>query len=496
MYKVGIIGFGVVGKSVLSFLRDKKIHQACRQQDSLPAKLVMQCQHIAVWDKRVLDSNELELLGASSAVFVDGSSLDLAVFIQSNDFVVASPGIDLGPYQMFAHKIVTELDFFSAFFCKPVLAITGSAGKTTITKLLGSLANLVAINTPCNSEGGTDGGVSCRVAMGGNVGIGMLDLISKQDEIDVAIIELSSFQLEFNAHFTPIVAIYTNVYPNHLDRHKTLDGYWQAKASMIRLEQSPRVIIASHDLLQGQASSLIIDDLVKTRSRIIVTTDQPANLVDVSLPTFDALYMHDTQVILATYHDGICTKKHVLIEHIMLPTITFVANWLQVVAGLYALGFAIEQLPAMLLKAQSEKLLPEFAHRVRHCATVRGVDFYDDSKSTIAQATLAAANRLALLQRPIIIIVGGLGKGIDRSWLMDAFANIPQIKKVFCFGPESHQFVGAEACATLADVVSAVASSMTPGDIVLFSPSGTSFDFFKNYEHRGQVFEQLVQKLA
>ena len=100
--------------------------------------------------------------------------------------------------------------------------------------------------------------------------------------------------------------------------------------------------------------------------------------------------------------------------------------------------------------------------------------------------------------KPYVIgsILGGLGKGIDRSWLMPALAKIPQIKQIFCFGPESSQFVGASEYETLEDVMQAIGKVMVAGDLVLFSPSGTSFDFFKNYEHRGQVFEQLVQKLA
>ena len=147
------------------------------------------------------------------------------------------------------------------------------------------------------------------------------------------------------------------------------------------------------------------------------------------------------------------------------------------------------------MEAVQQTLLSDLQHRVRHCATVRGVAFYDDSKSTVAEATYAAAERLADSGRPMIIILGGLGKGADRSWLMPALEKLDNVKQIFCFGPECAVFPGAKACDTLEAVMDGVDDIMLPGDLVLFSPSGSSFDFFKNYEHRGQIFEGLVKRL-
>ena len=96
----------------------------------------------------------------------------------------------------------------------------------------------------------------------------------------------------------------------------------------------------------------------------------------------------------------------------------------------------------------------------------------------------------------LIIDPLGVNDKIDRSWLMPELAKMHPVKHIFAFGPESHQFPGATACNTLEEVIQVIGLIMKDGDIVIFSPSGTSFDFFKNYEHRGKVFEQLVQKLA
>ncbi len=484
MYKIGILGFGVVGKSALALLAHppQATINVVEKAKRLMAMAASGCK-VTIWDKRVLDDQEQALLMAAGATQVDAGRVLLADFLASTDIVIASPGVDLSSYQVFSEKIVTELDIFSAYFQKPVVAITGSAGKTTVTKLLGALASMLS----------TSDGHPCRVVIGGNVGIGMLDLIGKQDEIDVAVIELSSFQLEFNQHFSPSVAIYTNLYPNHLDRHKTLAQYWQAKAAMVKKQVVSNVVILSHELA---IMPMVAETFASKQQNILITADHELAPQSIKLANFSLLYPKNNAIMLATYQHGRCEKSVVLIDQITFPDITFLANWLQVLAGLYALGLVVERLPSVLTKAVAEGLLPAFAHRVRLVASLRGVDFYDDSKSTIAQATLAAVVRLAKQGRPIMLILGGLGKGIDRSWLMGSLKAVPGIKKVLSFGPERAQFAGSVQYETLEEVIDAIGQMMVAGDVVLFSPSGTSFDFFKNYEHRGLVFEQLVQRLA
>ncbi len=500
MYKLGIIGFGVVGKSVLSFLRNTKNHVSnTGDATSNVARIVRECETIEVWDKRALNDEELLLLEQARAVFVNGTDVGLDSFFQHNDFVVASPGIDLSAYKQWRHKIVCELDFFSAFFSKPVVAITGSVGKTTITRLLGVLANKLPVSVaspwPINSEDRTH----VRAAIGGNIGIGMLDLVGHQQDIDTAIVELSSFQLEFSTHFVPAVAIYTNIYPNHLDRHGTIKSYCAAKTTMLHKQEAGNIAIFSHELLTGPSARFMADELEQIRSQIVVTSPHKlkrAAITAIPVSCFHLVYLDGKQIILASYENYKSAASIILVDNVELPDITFTSNWVQVIAGLYLMGLAVDKLPMLLKKTTTEDLLPGLGHRVHLCATVKGVDFYDDSKSTITQATLAAVERLAEQKRPIIVILGGLSKGIDRSWLMTALGKISYIKRVFCFGPESSQFEGAEEYETLEALMQAVGSIMTTGDIVLFSPSGTSFDFFKNYEHRGQVFEQLVQNLA
>lgn len=510
MYKLGIIGFGIVGKSALLFLR--KYHGTNQTNGADASTEAMQEVDteqtfgvIEVWDKRPLEPQEKELVRGYGATLVDSTEVDLQHFMQRQDFIVVSPGVDVSAYPHLQHKLLCELDFFATFFKKPTVAITGSVGKTTITRLLGLLipslpvASSLPLLGSCGALFAAQGKKQINAVVGGNVGIGMLDLVGLQPDLDAAVLELSSFQLDFNHSFGPSIAIWTNLYANHLDRHKTMANYFKAKSNLLKTQQPNHVGIVSYDLLAGEMHAHFVEFMPKYRGQLfVVATHRLSEQEILAVPREDfyLLYHEKGTIIFEMYKQKYCLQRLLLVEDVHFPDITFLINWLQVAAGLYAIGLDLAQLPATLTAISTEALLSNLAHRVRHFATIRGVDFYDDSKSTIAQSTLAAVQRLAATNRPITLIIGGLSKGVDRSWLMQALSNIKQVKRVFCFGPESAQFAGATACADLEQVVAAVHAVMQPDDIVLFSPSGTSFDFFKNYEHRGQVFEQLIKKLA
>ena len=504
MYNLGIIGFGVVGKSILSFLR-KYHHQgqvAIDQDFAEPTDQLF--ESVEVWDKRPLDATERALIQAYGAHVADSSIIDLTTFVASHDYVIASPGVDVSACGAYQHKVLCELDFFANFFKKPTIAITGSLGKTTTTKLIDALAQLLPVGQRARAaafqamrEQLPDATV-LRPWEGGNIGTGMLDLISEQDNFDCAILELSSFQLERSKKFASDIAVWTNFYPNHLDRHKTLEQYFEAKLNLFLAQRADQVAIMSSDLLYGPIGDTVHRALKQVRAELVVCSQSALtpvlqNILPERRVTF--ITNEQGQAILQVVANGTVMHREHIITMADLPPVTFASNWLQVIATLYAMGLDLSKL-ASVLHEHRESLLSDLQYRVRHFATVRGVDFYDDSKSTIAQATLAAVHKIAEQGRPINLIIGGLGKGVDRSWLMEELQQLPAIKRLFCFGPECAVFAQATAHATLESVMGALALVMEPGEIVLFSPSGTSFDFFRNYEHRGQVFESLVKKLA
>lgn len=509
MYKLGIIGFGVVGKSVLAFLNGKKNDILVADQQLFDDPYDGQCFDVTVWDNRSLSHDEQQLLQMYGGKVADTEQLCMRDFIKRNDFIIASPGVNLNDFHDLRDKFLCELDFFTTFFRKPSIAITGSLGKTTITKVIHHLASRLA-HLPSNQlpKSSAQLGLSdhynerktLSVGIGGNVGIGMLDLAKHHDDYDLAVLELSSFQLEQNKGFSPDIAIWTNFYSNHLDRHVSLQDYFDAKFSMLRYQHERQAALLSRELFEGETGVLMQKRLPAIKSHLYICSagDYDQDFIgSIQRERFSFFYADGNDLMLVHVHDKRAGQPVKLFDIRSFTDITFKQNWIQIFAALYLLGLDTAQLPA-LLKVMSAKDLGDYHHRVEHFATINGVDFYDDSKSTVIQATQTAIKKLAASGRPITLILGGLSKGADRSSLMGVLAQIPEVKKVYCFGKDCNAFQagGCKIFQSLEDVMADIARTMQPGDQVLFSPSGASYDFFKNYIHRGQVFKKLVHDLA
>lgn len=374
-------------------------------------------------------------------------------------------------------------------------------GKTTVTKLLGALISRVPLlpagKRPCTHCDYLHDKTQVKAVVGGNIGIGMLDLVQRQDDYDIGVLELSSFQLHLNKKFAPDVAIWTNWYPNHLDHHATAQEYFDAKLNLLRSQRENQVAIVSADLFSGPTAQWMNQSVATLRSSLCICAPHPVDasfIASVKKDFFKVFYIEDSSLVKAVVNKGTMTIKEKIFDVDQLPDVTFVQNWIQVLVALYALGMDMQQLYNFL--QSNESLIDDHHHRLEHFATIKDVDFYDDSKSTVIQSTIAAFNKLTERQRPIIVIVGGLSKGADRSTLIPALHSSPYLKKVICFGKDCASLGGDCVYATLEDAVNDVAKIMRPGDQVLFSPSGSSFDLFKDYKHRGDVFKQLIKKLG
>jgi len=520
MYNVGIVGFGVVGRSILSFLNEKK-GQAINHDDH-------EIMRLSIWDARVLSAEEQLFINDYGASVIDPAQVSLEDFLRNNDYIVASPGVDLNDYQKYHNKFLCELDFFSTFFSKPVIAITGALGKTTTTKLLGKLTSLVSYlsleqkkGTQQNKFKDYFGNTKAITSViGGNIGIGMLDLVKQQESYDLGVLELSSFQLELNKKFAPDIAIFTNFYANHLDRHKTLEAYFEAKFSIIRYQRPDQIAILSLDLLTGDGAHLLNNYLPAVKSQVcFVAQELPDQelLKKINRPEYLLFYVKEHNLYVTSVRNSTCEQAFKLFDLTVLPATTFLSNWLQILTTLYILGADLLALEHIFKTDRQAFVLDDHHHRVEYFATINHVDFYNDSKSTVIQATQAAVEQLARHNKPIILILGGLSKGVDRSPLVSYLKTIKNIKKVYCFGKDSDVFlsnysdartgeavgrlevqernIGCTYFPTLEEIIQDIKKTMKPGDLVLFSPSGSSFDLFKNYEHRGQVFKDLVLRL-
>ncbi|HBL98745.1 TPA: UDP-N-acetylmuramoyl-L-alanine--D-glutamate ligase [Candidatus Dependentiae bacterium] len=469
--RIGIWGLGVSGRAILSYLAT----QECS---------------LSVLEKQLPEN--LSSKGIKTPTFFKDPN-ERTQFFTTNDLIVPSPGIDITP-ELAAHqtdtaphglnhKILTEIDLFASAWHKPLIAITGTLGKTSTTHLLSMLL----------SAHGK------KIATGGNIGIGMLDLIPLQEKSDYAVLELSSFQLE-HAHFiAPNLAIITNLYENHLDRHKTMVGYFDAKKQIL-LHQKP----GQQALLPLELAPLIRADKNLKDRHLSWFTSKNIETVRVEFQTADnnlndTLFCLDSNghIVMHTISHENAAPIHLLGAQ-AIPTLSFKENWITLAAACHLLGFSLQAILQNL-----ELSIPH--NRLEFVATVNGVTYINDSKSTIIQATSAAVNSITASMKeqskhPLILLLGGVSKGVDRTRHL---SGLKKVSLVLCFGKEAkiladaclHEGIAAESYDQLEPALEAAHKKAPPGATVLFSPGGASFDLFKNYEERGQRFITLVHEM-
>ncbi len=436
--KIGIWGFGKVGRSYLTF---------CAAQG-------ISC---TIYDQRPLTPDELALIKQRNATAAQ--HISLADFLSQQDIILASPGIDTNPYRNQA-QFMCELDLFSEAWHKPYIGITGTLGKTTITTLLGQLLSK-----------------ALPVAVGGNIGTPMLDLLPQQPNVDLAILELSSWQLEHTNACSPAIAIWTNLFANHLDRHQTMEAYLHAKARILTYQKPQEYLIAPFSLR---------DQILITGTQATccwISTEDLTQQIALLGKNECAIYIRNDTIIRHTHNEQVALNSTN-----NLPKQGFLSNWLILLATLNRL-----KLPLALLSKDTACALP---HRLEQIAASLPGIYINDSKSTTAASTLAAIGMYQ--HQPIMLIIGGLSKGIDRTELIAQLP--PSIKKVFCFGKEAHELLrictmhckDAYAYDTLTEVMETLKTIVQENDIVLFSPSGASFDLYANYEERGNHFKLLA----
>lgn len=439
--KIGIWGLGVVGTAVLNFLRTQNVQLSIIEPNlSEEQKVFYEQQNIAVWDQKNIQD-----------------------FFEYNDYVIPSPGIDCDKFKINKNKLYAELDLFAENFKKPYIAITGTLGKTTVTTLLSTALTY-------NKNG---------IFTGGNIGIGCCEALKTQDQHDFAVLEVSSFQLEYCKEFAPDVAIWTNFYPNHLDRHITQDNYFAAKLQLLRNQkpgQKAIVPITLADQLQQHTLASTI---------YYVATEKPTLEQLQKVSKASAAYWIEDNAVVYNYNN-----KQTAIFQIPAQHNHFQENLVVTAAALHILG----QETTGILSTQVA-----FEHRKEFIATINGVDFYNDSKATVPQATLAAL--AALPHKQTILILGGLSKGVDRKSLIEQLPS--HVCHIICFGKEKELL--AAYCAAynktyscydnLEECFTASVRLSQPDMQVVFSPAGASFDLFGNYKLRGECFKKLVQEI-
>ena len=380
------------------------------------------------------------------------------------DLIVVSPGVpvdapSLVQARSLGETVIGEIELAAQFFPGTIVAITGSNGKTTTTTLAGEL--IAASGFP--------------TIVGGNIGTPAISLVEGATPETMAVLEVSSFQLETIQTFRPKVAVVLNVTPDHLDRHRTFAAYVDAKARIFENQQeSDFAVLNADDPTCAELSG-------RTRARVFwFSRKKEVN---------QGAYTRDGQII---FSDTKTESEVMPISEIPLKGTHNLENVLAAICVGAVMGCKSEA---------TRRAVREFKaveHRLEYVATIRGVEYYNDSKATNVDATIKA---LESFPANIHIILGGKDKGSDYSVLKDLLHQ--RAKRAYTIGAAaekiesqikgSAEIVHAE---TLDLAVQRIASAAEAGDIVLLAPACASFDQFQNYEERGRVFKQLVRALA
>ena len=384
------------------------------------------------------------------------------------DEIVVSPGVSLDEPALAAAAarglpLLGDIELFARAATRPVLAITGSNGKSTVTTLVGALL----------------AGAGIEAAVGGNLGTPALDLLAGPMP-DAYVLELSSFQLERTASLRPAAACVLNLSPDHIDRHGSFAAYAAAKA---RVLHGAAVAVLNRD---DAAVAALADGLAAGQRVVWFGLGAPGGADDFGLVERDGapwLARGDRPLLAAAA--------------LRLPGRHNLANALAALALVAALGVALEPtLPALAA-------FTGLPHRTQFVAEHAGVAWYDDSKGTNVGATLAAIAGLAPT-RPsgrLVLILGGQGKGQDFAPLRAALA--AHGRGAVLIGEAADAIAAAIGdavpCRLAVDMPGAVAAAAAlarPGDGVLLSPACASFDMFSGYAARGAAFARAVQALT
>jgi len=449
---------------------------AARQGQALARWLTRHGARVTLSDKRSeadLDSARRSLADLSIDWVLDGHPLEL---LDNTDMLCLSGGVPL------KIPVVTEAQnrgiplsndtqiFMEIVSCKTV-GITGSAGKTTTTALLGKMAEASYVEK------------TGRAWVGGNIGDPLINYVDEMQPDDLAILEISSFQLDQMSISSNVAAI-LNLTPNHLDRHGTMKAYTAAKSRILDFQRDKDVAILGRD----NPGSWNLRERVKGKLLSFGLSNMAADISGTYVSD-DLFNLRDGDAyILLPIQDSI----HLRGDHNLL-------NILAAITIGYATGLNLD---AMLEAIDNFHGIP---HRLEFVRELHGVKWYNDSIATAPERTMAA---IRSFEETIVLMLGGKDK--DLPWEDLAGLVREQVDHVVIFGQAAEKILSTlgnsgvgkvrpqtiQRCNDLHEAVSQAAEVAERGDVVLFSPGGTSFDQFSDFAERGKWYRSWVQELT
>ena len=397
---------------------------------------------------------------------------------ENADLVVLSPGVPANLAQLESARragieVISEPELAGRFLRGRIIGVTGSNGKTTVTTLIGELMRAA----------GTD------VIVGGNIGMPLTGLVEKSSERTWTVAELSSFQLEMIDSLRVNVAVVTNITPDHLDRHGSLENYVRAKHRIFSNQtENDWAVLNGND--RGVADMV---SALGVQARKIHFSSAGRETISGEAAE---IYVDGKRIMTTMMTDYRGETEVIKLDEIALPGMHNVENVMTALAATFcAMGTDTAGLPGLV---ECIRRFKGVEHRIEYVAEIDGIKFYNDSKATNVDSTMKA---LEAFERNIIVILGGKDKGSDYSTLAPLIRE--RVKQVILIGAASEkiaqQLEGSGPMTRAHSMQDAVLSAMEvakAGDTVLLAPACASFDMFDNYEHRGRVFKEAVYKLA
>jgi len=434
-----VVGLGKTGLSVVRYLRALG-------------------ERVIVVDSRDIPPGLVVLKNEHAEVECSTGRFDESLFVKARRIIV-SPGVALAEPALIAAKnsgveIIGDIDLFSHEAQAPVVGITGSNGKSTVTTLLALMAKQAGKNAVAS----------------GNIGLPVLD--SLDDDVDLYLLELSSFQLETLQYLPMKAAVVLNVSADHLDRYESLSAY--AGSKQIIYENAEVLVLNKDDVLANRVS-------VSAKNKIKFTLNEP----------------EDNEFGLVDHNDGssalyLGKQRLIAVDELSIKGSHNVQNALAALALGHAIG-----LP-MVSMLNTLKEFKGLSHRTQLVATIDGVDWINDSKATNVGATIAA---LVGLPGKHVLIAGGDAKGADFSELTDVIEQ--HCRAVVLMGKDAARIASiipkdilVEQVVDMQSAVLTAQAFSQPGDNVLLAPACASFDMFNDFEHRGDVFIAAVESLS
>ena len=400
---------------------------------------------------------EMETLAALPIrYFLGGEDPD---WLEGVDIIVPSPGVPaenvlLKEGSRRGIKILSEIEFACRFLRAPLVAITGTNGKSTTTTLVGEMLKA--------SSG--------KVFVGGNIGTPLIGFVGGDWEWGV--VEVSSFQLEWIEEFRPRISVLLNLTEDHLDRYPNFRAYCQAKQRIFEAQAENDIAILGRD------DRLVWEMRKRIRARVVSFGFSEVD---------DGVFVAAREMI---WRDGSREEKFPL-SRVKIHGVHNVENMMAAIAAAKSAGVS-----ASLIQKVLEDF-PGLEHRLEFVREKDGVRYYNDSKGTNVGAVVKS---LASFSDPVILLAGGVDKGGDYGILRQEIRQ--KVRRLVLFG-EAQEII-ARALGDLTETVivenleAAVGDAFAharAGEVVLLSPACSSFDMFRNYAERGQVFKSLVQAL-